>query len=292
MPPELPPPIRHRLDRTLDQWRQWRCRPALRRRPELLGRLDSGLSNYSVLVQAGARLVVRIDGPRVIDNGLNRQAEWRALQDAHAAGLAPAPRYFNPELGALVCDYLPPDPPREQSLQEIAALLRAIHALPPRHQRLDLRARLQRYESQLAQCAPRRARQLAPRGARIRDLLGELDTAAAALVPCHNDLLAANRLYSGARLYALDWEYSAMAEPLYDLAVTAHGDDLDAAGSLALLRAYLGRRETTQERARLQRCGCVYRFLEILWYAAAGASEAQLTPRLARLDALLQAGPG
>ena len=43
---------------------------------------------------------------------------------------------------------------------------------------------------------------------------------------CHNDLLRANRIATRGSLRAIDWEYSAMAEPWYDLAVVICGDDL------------------------------------------------------------------
>jgi len=145
----LPPPVQHRLEQTLAQWRQWQCQPALSEAPQAVGILGGGISNFTILVEQESRFVVRIDGLTPATNGLNRQVEWHALNAAHTAGIAPRPLYFNPELGSLVCDFLPPDETQEQCIQDIAMLLRGIHKLPARHHRLDLGERIRRYEKQL-----------------------------------------------------------------------------------------------------------------------------------------------
>ena len=85
---------------------------------------------------------------------------------------------------------------------------------------------------------------------------------------CHNDLLRANRIYSGGRLWAVDWEYSAMGSPWYDLAVVVAGDGLDRDQANMLLETYLGRPPSGEEQLALQCQACVYRYLELLWYLA------------------------
>ena len=75
---------------------------------------------------------------------------------------------------------------------------------------------------------------------------------------CHNDLLRANRIYSGGRLWAIDWEYCAMGSPWYDLAVVVNGDSLSTAQADELLEAYLGRAASSAERQELQQHSCVY----------------------------------
>ena len=226
----LPQAVRLRLEQALGQWHQWQCQPPLPGAPHIERRLTTGHSNWSVLVAAAERrFVVRIDGTPPAANGIRRQSEWRALQAAHGAGLAPAPRYLNPDLGALVCDYLPPDATQAVNMRDLAQLLRRIHQLPARHQRLHLAERLARYETLLARHQPQQWQRLQPCGATVRRQLQLCVAQAQATVLCHNDLLHANRLYSGGRLYALDWEYAAMASPWHELAVITCGDDLQEA---------------------------------------------------------------
>jgi thiamine kinase len=264
----LPRNVQIRLEQTLAQWAQWQCSPALTRSPEVVKILSPGISNFSVLVEAQQRFVVRLDGQNPAAHGLSRQTEWRTLAAAHRAGLAPRPRYFNPELGSLVCDYLRPDAAQELRIADVAHLLRSIHALPARHHRLDLAERILRYEKQMEHRG--RALDTAVRECRgqLAGLLAGLQQQAGPTVLCHIDLLRANRLYSGGKLWALDWEYCAMASPWYDIAVVVNGDELSAPETDALLEAYLGRAPHEEEHDALQQYGCVYRYLELLWYLA------------------------
>ena len=58
--------------------------------------------------------------------------------------------------------------------------------------------------------------------------------------PCHNDLLAANFIHGGERLWLVDWEYAGMGDPAFDLANFAVNNGLDEAGDDELLGAYGG----------------------------------------------------
>ena len=262
----LPGNIQLKLQQTLAQWRQWECQPSLQAAPTVVRVLAPGLSNYSVLVESDQRFVVRIDGINTVLHSLNRQGEWHSLDAAQRAGLAPRPRYFNPELGSLVCDYLPPDAQQPLKMADVAELLRGIHRLPARHHRLDLRERMLSYEKRLAHRDPPRAALLSPFRSAALQALGGAERDPQRAVLCHHDLLRANRLYSGGRLFALDWEYSAMGSCWYDLAVVVAGDSLSDADTQDLLQAYLGRPAGADELRRVRRYGCAYRYLELLWY--------------------------
>jgi thiamine kinase len=265
--PVLPRTIQLKLEQTLAQWPQWQC-TVPPRTPQIVRVLTPGVSNHCVLVDAGAPYVVRIDGLNPSAQGLSRQAEWRTLTAAYDAGVAPGPRYFNPELGSLVCDYLAPDPPRQADIAEVGRLLRAIHRLPARHHRLDLAERILRYEKQLEHRHCTRGTALPDCRDAITGLLRETAVSPQQVVLCHNDLLQANRVYSGGRLYALDWEYCAMGNPWYDLAVVVNGDSLAEQEAGLLVSAYLGREPNAQERHSLYQFSCIYRYLELIWYLA------------------------
>ncbi len=264
----LPRNIQLKLEQTLAQWPQWHCAPALTRAPVVVRVLTPGISNFSVLVEAGQLFVVRMDGLNPSAHGLSRQTEWRTLEAAHGAGLAPHPRYFNPELGSLVCDYLAPDDAQVPQIADVARLLRAIHQLPARHHRLDLAERILRYEKQLEHRGRVLGDDLLYYRVKVAQLLRALSGQPSDTVLCHNDLLRANRIVSAGRLWAIDWEYCAMASPWYDIAVVINGDSLSAPEADALLNAYLGRAPDASERDALHQYGCIYRYLELLWYLA------------------------
>jgi thiamine kinase len=301
----LPRPIQLKLDHTLAQWRQWRCAPSLRQAPVSVGIMAPGLSNISVLVEAESdggprRFVVRLDGANPALNSVNRQSEWRVLRGAHRAGLAPQPLYFNPDLGSLVCAYLPPDTDQSLCVDELATLLRQVHRLPAIHHRLDLSERILGYEKQLQHRADTAAGAsvdtlaavLAPWRDRLTELLTAIRTSAEPTVLCHNDLLQANRIYSGEHLWALDWEYCAMGSRWFELAVIVAGDELGADTGTALLESYLDRPAMEQDLRQLQLHSCVYRYLELLWYLTAehqGLAENVWQDKLGRLQHAFEA---
>jgi aminoglycoside phosphotransferase (APT) family kinase protein len=255
METSLPQPVRLRLGQTLGQWRSWQRAPV--QAPETVEILTAGRSNTSVRVGDGERhWVVRIDRQDPRRLGLSREAEWRCLLMAADGGLAPRPVYRNPALGTLVCEFHVPEPGRERDVEAIAVLLRAIHELPAVRHRLDPLARARRYLT------------LAGGGELPGDLLEacrRLEEGMPAPRLCHNDLLRPNRLYSQGVLLALDWEYAAMGDPLFDLAAIIEGDGFSEAHARSLHRAWRGRAPTSTEAARLEDQRLVYRSLAALW---------------------------
>ena len=261
----LPPDIRLRLEQTLAQWRAWRCQPTLEGPPPIVRLLSGGLSNYTIVVGSDSQYVIRIDGKQVHSNRLSRTAEWRVLQSAHAASIAPGPRYFNPDLGAMVSDYHIEVEDKTAPTADIAALLRAIHAQPSIHYKLDLGERINNYERQIDPSVPQPS---PPLRETALVALQQLSEEPQTTVLCHNDLLAANRLNTSSGLMAIDWEYCAMGSPWFDLAVVIVGDKINDTEKHTLINAYLQRAPTAQEQFTLERYCQVYRYLEQLWYLA------------------------
>ena len=255
----LPGSVRLKAAEALKQWQHWRVRPAAK--PQVIGLLSGGRSNTSLKVSDGqSAWVLRVDGVDPKRLGISRTAEWRTLDHAATSGLAPAPVYFNPSLGVLICEFCEPDVEATQTIDSLATLLRAIHTLPPVKLRLDPLQRARRYLEALGE----------------RELPTALVEACNALEPrtpvlCHNDLLAANRLASGGQWLAIDWEYVAMGDPLFDLAVIIEGDGLTEDAAQALHSAWLGDAPDTGEQDRLAQQRIVYRELAGLWERAMGA---------------------
>lgn len=271
MSSQLPAAIARKVEQTLAQWRHWQGDSPLPGAPHICEHLEGGASNHSVLAEAaGEQFIIRIDGINPARNGLNRQVEWSALKQAHQAGIGPRPRYFNPDIGALVCDYLPADEQQTLDTDSVAALLRAIHSLAPLHFKMDPLERMQRYERQLEKTDSAWTREIVALAPRMHILARESALQGQPCL-CHHDLNRSNLLRSGGRLYALDWEYSAMGNPLFDLTVVLDDTGLD---SHQLMASYLGREPTSTDWQSLQTQQDVARYLELLWYAT-GQDEAR-----------------
>lgn len=92
------------------------------------------------------------------------------------------------------------------------------------------------------------------------------------LRPCHNDLLAANFIDDGERIWLIDWEYAAMGDPYFDLGNLAVNLELNHAQHPALLAAY-GVEAGAKNLARLALMRLASDLREAAWgYLQAGVS--------------------
>ena len=196
--------------------------------------LSGGITNHNFRVDVdGEAFVLRIGGKDTELLGIDRYAEYDASRNAAALGLGPEVVSF--EDGCLVTRFVPgtvgaPDPAR------VGQALRRLHDGPPLPTRFDSFRVVEIYCATASEHgvpipdAYGRAREIA---ARI-----ERERATVEPRPCHNDLLSANFIDDGDRLWIVDWEYAGMGDPFFDLGNFAVNHDLDDAGERALLGAY------------------------------------------------------
>lgn len=210
--------------------------------------LPGGITNRNFKVDDGHRLYVA----RLCDDkrhlGIDRQNEVACQRAAHALGLAP--EVLHEEPGALVSEYLEARPLRPEEMRRSDVLDRLGRELRGLHKGWSEVAGMILYFCPL-QTILTYARTGAELGARMPPELGVWLEEARGLtrrlrpfrpVLCHNDLLSANLLEEPAsgRIRLVDWEYSGMGHPLFDLANAASNGDLDADGEAAFLEAYAG----------------------------------------------------
>ncbi len=84
----------------------------------------------------------------------------------------------------------------------------------------------------------------------------------APLAPCHCDPLCENFLDDGARMWIVDWEYSGMNDPMWDLGDLSVEAGFDADQDSAMMMAYFGRAPSEAERGRM----VIYKAMcDLLW---------------------------
>lgn len=82
------------------------------------------------------------------------------------------------------------------------------------------------------------------------------------LVACHCDPLCENFLDTGERIFIVDWEYSGMNDPMWDLGDLSVEGEFDADQDKALMEAYSGGEPEPQDRARM----VIYKAMcDLLW---------------------------
>ncbi len=83
-----------------------------------------------------------------------------------------------------------------------------------------------------------------------------------ALKPCHCDPLAENFLDTGERMWIVDWEYSGMNDPMWDLGDLSVEANLAPEAEEAMLLAYFGRGASAFDRGRM----VIYKAMcDLLW---------------------------
>jgi thiamine kinase-like enzyme len=108
---------------------------------------------------------------------------------------------------------------------------------------------------------------LGPRLQQAERVLKLLQTRDQVYVASHNDLVLDNLLFDNTRLWLIDWEYSAMASPYWDLATLCNAANLDSAQSLHLLRVYCARSLVMEESILSDYRECL-KLLSDCWMAA------------------------
>jgi thiamine kinase-like enzyme len=238
--------------------------------------LTGGLTNrnFRVSDQSRQSFVVRI-GRDLPEHGVMRFNELAAARAAYAAGIAPQVIYA--ANGFMVSRFVAGHPltavrVREpHMLQRIAALLRRCHRDIPVY--LEGPALLfwvfqiiRSYLRFLATHGPVPEQQalatLAACAERLERAVGAVN-----IVFGHNDLLAANLIDDGERLWLIDWEYAGFNTPLFDLANLATNNQLDASLETALLESYFGAAVAPATRQAFAAMQCASLLRETLWAA-------------------------
>jgi len=126
----------------------------------------------------------------------------------------------------------------------------------------------------------------------VKEVLSQADLP---LTPCHCDPLCENFLDDGTDMWIVDWEYSGMNDPLWDLGDLSVEAGMDAAQDAEMMEAYFGRLPTAAEHGRMVIYKAMCDLLWTLWGLIQLADEnpaedfwAYATGRFARCKALMQ----
>jgi thiamine kinase-like enzyme len=234
--------------------------------------LSGGMTNLNFKVgDAAANYVVRLgeDDPVHLISRRNEIASCRA---AFEIGVSPELVYH--EDGILVVRFVDgkvfdeADVRIDANLQRIVELLQRFHhELPQRFNQVAVMfwvfQVLRHYHNLLVQGDSAHAARL-PELARIAS---DLETAVGPvdIVFGHNDLLPANFIDDGNKIWLIDFDYAGFNSPLFDLSNLASNNELGAAQELGMLQQYFG---VSPDRARLtsyhaMKCASLLR--ETMW---------------------------
>jgi thiamine kinase-like enzyme len=217
------------------------------RGPVLPRRLGGGITNVNYVVRDGGdKFVVRLGGDIPIHQVM-RFNELAASRAAHAAGVSPEVTFAAP--GVMVLRFIEgrvfegKDVRDEANLGRVVDLLRKTHHEIPKHLRGPVLVFwvfhvIRDYGHTLTEAGSRHREKL-PRLIAAADAM-ERAVGPVSLAFAHNDLLPANIIDDGTRLWLIDWDYAGFNSPLFDLANLASNNVLPVKSERRLLEAYFG----------------------------------------------------
>ena len=209
--------------------------------------LTGGITNQNFVVEdAGQRYFVRI-GDDIPIHGVMRFNELAASRAAAAAGVSPEVVHHEP--GALVMEFVEGETLDEARVREPAMLARIVPLIKRCHSEIPIHLRgptlmfwvfqvVRDYAGTLRD-ADSRVLGTLPRLLEISSTL-EREVGPIQLVFGHNDLLAANFIDDGRRLWLIDWDYAGFNSPLFDLGGLASNNRLDPVQEAEILSEYFG----------------------------------------------------
>jgi thiamine kinase-like enzyme len=187
--------------------------------------LTGGLTNrnYQVTTGDGGRYVARFSGAKSTLLAIDRSAEFENSRIAAQAGVGPDVVEFAPQQGVLVVQWIEGRTfddaalDDEAQLARVADICRRLHAAPSFVNDFDMFDVQRRYLAIVREFGFRLPADYLSFEPIVRRLEGVLRASAGPAVPCHNDLLAANVMDDGERLWLIDFEYSGNNDPCFDL---------------------------------------------------------------------------
>jgi len=236
---------------------------ALPDEPKRLG----GLTN--LVFQVG-NYCLRIPGKGTAEY-INRANESVAAAEAARAGVSPEVLHFDDQTGVMVTRFV--DGAETMSPQAFKTMPGAAARAGKAFRKLHDSGAVFPFRFELFSMIDDYLKILATKDVELpsgyHDVVREADSVRAALdahpakiVACHCDPLCENFLDTGERMWIVDWEYSGMNDPMWDLGDIAVEGSFDQPQEDEMLAAYFGRAPTAAERGRV----VIYKAMcDLLW---------------------------
>ena len=240
------------------------------RGPIAIEPLLGGITNKNYLVtDSERRAVVRFGGDIPV-HGVMRFNELAASRAAGDAGISPKVLYAAPSL--LVLDFVAGQTfsaaDVRKNRERCVALVKRVHRDIAAHLRgpilsFNVFHIIRDYAHTLIEDDSRMAPKIPgflAASATLERAVGPID-----LVFAHNDLLAANFIDDGKRLWLVDWDYAGWNSPLFDLGGLSSNNGFTSADNDAMLEDYFAAPAADALRHRFHAMLCASLLREAMW---------------------------
>lgn len=233
--------------------------------------IEAGRTNRNYRVEVGsATFFLRLSHEDTALLGIDRVAEYEAALAAAASGVGPEVVAHLPEHGCLITAWVAGEPlaegdmEQESVLADVARVVSTIHAGPALPATFDAFRIVEAYRRVSVDRGVQIPEAYGPAHAHAERIEAAFARAPVPARPCHNDLLSDNFLKGTDGFWLVDYEYSGMGDPFFDLGNLSINNGLSEASQETLLRLTFG--EPTQaHRARLQLMRIMSDYREAMW---------------------------
>jgi len=238
--------------------------------------LSNGLTNENYWIQIDdEQYVLRLNNPESKRLSLNRDDETSIIKKVSELSLVPEILFQHEQPSFRLSKWIPgivwtKDSFKQRiNLNRLAQALKQLHSQPNSElPTMNLLERLEHYRLMILRRhgqLPAIEKQILSKT--IKNFIIIQPSITACL--CHNDLNAANILESQSaqqsQLCFLDWEYAAVNDPLFELAVICVSNDLGDADKEYLLHAYMGSQQTVHLQETFRYWCWFYKYISLLW---------------------------
>lgn len=203
--------------------------------------------------------------------GIDRDYEHLNTVAAWHAGVGAPVVDYRPDLGVLVIGFVDgrtyedADLVQPGALSRVATAVRTLHAGPRFTGDFDMFARQRAFLDVIADHDLRLPPEYPAYADRFAEVGAALRVRPVPSVPCNNDLLAANIVDDGDRIWLIDYEYAGNNDPAFELGNTAAECGLERDQVTELVTAYAGGRTWPGLLARVRVQTLVSRYGWALW---------------------------
>jgi len=233
--------------------------------------VEAGRTNRNFRVEVGSgTFFLRLSHEDSALLGIDRTAEYEAALAAAAAGVGPEVIAHLPEHGCLITVWVPGEPlaegdmDRGSVLAEVVRVVSTIHAGPALPTTFDAFRIVEEYRRVSEEHGVAIPDAYDPAHAHAERIEAAFARAPVPPSPCHNDLLADNFLKGDDGLWLVDYEYSGMGDPFFDLGNLSINNGLSESSQERLIRLMF-HEPTDAHRARLQLMRIMSDFREAMW---------------------------
>ena len=227
--------------------------------------------NYKVTIENKC-YVVRVSGSGT-EEMINREEEKKNSQLASDLGVFPELIYFNEKTGLKIASYIPnaetlnvKTAKRLDILPKINAIFSQLHRSGVSMENdFDVFGKLKQYEELTIREGGIFYPDYEEVKASVMKIRSDYERMSITSVPCHNDSIPENFVKGeNEQLYLIDWEYSGMNDPYWDIA-TLTLEGFTEEEEILLLEMYLGGKVTKEVRKRILINKVFQDFLWAVW---------------------------